>query len=158
MVGSGKLNKDITLARISSIQGLYELEICGADDSKTIFDIINHRYDDILDPKDTLPDKGMLGILIEGVSSNKSELDQIVSLCLDGDKSIQNIDTLLLTILRAGVYELTSLNTPKPVVIDEYVKVTKSFYLGKEGGFVNGVLDKIVSNLPSIKEKFSVSG
>ena len=46
----------------------------------------------------------------------------------------------------------------KPVVIDEYVKVTKSFYLGKEGGFVNGVLDKIGTNLPSIKEKFSFSG
>ena len=44
------------------------------------------------------------------------------------------------------------------MVIDEYVKVTKSFYLGKEGGFVNGVLDKIGSNLPSIKKKFSVSG
>ena len=158
MVGSGKLNKDITLARISSIQGLYELEICGADESKTILDIINHRYHDALDPKDTLPDKGMLGNLIEGVSSNIIELDRIVALFLDGDKSIQKIDTLLLTILRAGVYELTSLNTPKPVVIDEYVKVTKSFYLGKEGGFVNGVLDKIGNNLPAIKEKFSVSG
>ena len=158
MVGSGKLNKDITLARISSVQGLYELEICGADDNKTIFDVINHRYHDTLDPKDTLPDKGMLGILIEGVSSNIIELDRIVSSFLDSDKSIQNIDTLLLIILRAGVYELTSLNTPKPVVIDEYVKVTKSFYLGKEGGFVNGVLDKIGNNLATIKENFSFSG
>ena len=129
MVGKDKLNKDITLARISSVQGLYELEICGADDGKTIYDIINHRYNDTLDPKDTLPDKGMLGLIIEGVSSNMSELDRIVSVFLDGDKSIQNIDTLLLIILRAGVYELTSLNTPKPVVIDEYVKVTKAFYL-----------------------------
>ena len=85
-------------------------------------------------------------------------MDQIVSSSLDGNKSIQNIDTLLLIILRAGVYELTSLNTPKPVVIDEYVKVTKSFYLGKEGGFVNGVLDKIGSNLPSIKKKFGFLG
>ena len=158
MAGRDRLNKDITLARISGVQGLYELEICGYDEGKTVFDIINHRYNDTLDPKDSLPDKGMLGLLIEGVSSNISELDRIVSLFLDGDKSLQNIDTLLLIILRAGVFELTSLNTPKAVVIDEYVKVTKSFYEGKEGGFVNGVLDKIGNNLPSIKENFSVSG
>ena len=42
-------------------------------------------------------------------------------------------------------------------MIDEYVKVTKAFYLGKEGGFVNGLLDKIGNNLPVIKEKFLVS-
>ena len=51
-------------------------------------------------------------------------------------------------ILQAGVYELMFRpDIPRPVIINEYIDITHSYYEGKEPGFVNGILDELAKTL-----------
>jgi transcription antitermination protein NusB len=46
-------------------------------------------------------------------------------------------------ILRLAVYEMTTIGTPPPVVIDEALELARRFSSEESGAFVNGVLDAI---------------
>ena len=39
------------------------------------------------------------------------------------------------------------IDVPVAVIINEYVEITKAFYEGDEGGFINGVLQEVAENL-----------
>jgi N utilization substance protein B len=47
-------------------------------------------------------------------------------------------------ILRLGVWELTSTETPPKVVIDEAIELAKEFSTEQSSAFVNGVLDAVL--------------
>ncbi len=48
-----------------------------------------------------------------------------------------------LALLYMGVTEIVYLNTPKPIVIDEILKIAKQYSTEKSASFINGVLAKI---------------
>lgn len=48
-----------------------------------------------------------------------------------------------LALLNMGVTEIVYLNTPKPIVIDEILKIAKQYSTEKSASFINGVLAKI---------------
>ena len=47
-------------------------------------------------------------------------------------------------VIRLGLFELLSTDTPHPVVIDEALELAKSFGTAQSAAFVNGILDKLV--------------
>ena len=49
--------------------------------------------------------------------------------------------------IRLGAYEITQSDTPGEVVIHEAVELAKRFGTKDSGGFVNGVLDRILHAL-----------
>jgi N utilization substance protein B len=52
-------------------------------------------------------------------------------------------------ILRLAVYEMTTIGTPPPVVIDEALEMARRFSSEESGAFVNGVLDAIRRQEPA---------
>jgi N utilization substance protein B len=52
---------------------------------------------------------------------------------------------VLRAILRAAIGENMSSDTPKSVLIAEYVGITSGFYDEKEIRFVNAILDKVLA-------------
>ena len=51
-------------------------------------------------------------------------------------------------VLRLGTWELRhSLNVPRAVILDEAVELAKRFGSEESGAFVNGVLDRVATNL-----------
>jgi N utilization substance protein B len=52
-------------------------------------------------------------------------------------------------ILRLAVFEMTSIGTPAPVVIDEALELARRFSSDESGAFINGVLDAVRKGLPS---------
>jgi N utilization substance protein B len=47
-------------------------------------------------------------------------------------------------ILRLGIWEMTNLDTPPKVVIDEAVELAKQFSTENSAAFVNGILDAVL--------------
>lgn len=55
-------------------------------------------------------------------------------------------------ILRLGVYELLLGETPKKVVINEALEVTKKFSTPEAVQFINGILDAVAQRIEAAKE------
>jgi N utilization substance protein B len=72
----------------------------------------------------------------------QAAIDQLTDRGLVAKWPIDRIDPVLRALFRAAGAELTQMDTPPKVAINEYVDVAKAFFPeGKEPKFVNAVLD-----------------
>lgn len=77
--------------------------------------------------------------LVEGVLANLASLDDAISAVSD-HWSIERMPVLDRTILRLGLYELRHLGEVPAVVVNEAVRLAKTYSTQRSGAFVNGVL------------------
>lgn len=83
--------------------------------------------------------------LVAGVLEQKPELDALISQYATNWK-ISRMPIVDRNILRAGVYELLWMDdVPAKVTVNEAVELAKSFGDDEASKFVNGILDKILS-------------
>ena len=131
--------------RLASVQSLYEIEISGSSDDTVMLDFLQERWARLGDNgKLTDLDKAKFAALLRGVKIERPQLDELIAGALDKGRSIDRLDILLQSILRAGVFELYRENTvPAAVVINEYVDIAHAFYAEGEPALVNAVLDKL---------------
>ncbi|MCK5747781.1 MAG: transcription antitermination factor NusB, partial [Oricola sp.] len=83
-----------------------------------------------------------------GVVGRQKQLDPMIRNALTDDWPLSRLDSTLRAILRAGVFELTTIkDLPPAVVISEYVDIARAFYEdGEEPRLVNAVLDRIAKD------------
>lgn len=87
---------------------------------------------------DGLPTKARR--LVEGVMSRTEELDGVIAEVSD-HWSIQRMPVIDRAILRLGLYELRHVpGTPAAVVVNEAVRLAKTYSTQRSGAFVNGIL------------------
>ena len=116
---------------------------------KDIFDqIVNnfseYIFDNILKQRfiDT-NSRELFGILIKNISTDFENIEkEINKYAINWD--VNRISLIEKIIIALGVIEYSKINTPKQVVINEYVNFAKLFVNNKAGAFVNGILDKII--------------
>lgn len=77
--------------------------------------------------------------LLAGVVSQREELDKIVG-DLSRSFKLSRIYRPDLAALLMALYEMRSMDTPHPVVINEAVSIVKKYSTEKSVGFVNGIL------------------
>lgn len=93
--------------------------------------------------KDVYPiDNEFIDEIVMGVINNKKDIDSIANRYLDGWK-IDRLGNTDQAILRMAIYEMLYTDTPGVVVIDEAVRLAKSFSDNDVRKMINGVLDKI---------------
>lgn len=81
--------------------------------------------------------------LVEGVMTNKGELDETISK-YSQDWALERMPVVDRNVLRIGVFELLhDPETPTAVVINEAVELAKKFSTEDSGRFVNGVLSAV---------------
>lgn len=82
--------------------------------------------------------------LINGVTQNKEELDQIIQ-SVSQHWKVSRMSLVDRNILRIAVYEMKLSSNPlKPsIAINEAVDIAKKYGTTDSGAFVNGVLDQI---------------
>jgi N utilization substance protein B len=92
-------------------------------------------------PERAAPDPFM-ETLVRGASEKAPEIDGRIS-----DKSehwrLERMPAVDRTILRLAVYEMSELETPVPVVIDEALELARQFSGDESVSFINGVLDAV---------------
>ena len=81
-----------------------------------------------------------------GIMSRVDELNGIISAHLSGYR-LERVYRPDYVILLVATYELLEKTAPTKVVINEAIELGKKFGTDKSGGFINGVLAKIASDI-----------
>ena len=134
------------IARLAAAQALYQIEVAGVGADAVLLEFLEHRLEEDIDEGLRLADmdRKLFGDLVQGVSAQKSGLDEMLEPLLAPDWTLERLELLLRVILRAGAYELAHRSdVPPKVAISEYVELAHDFFGGREPALVNGVLDRL---------------
>lgn len=85
--------------------------------------------------------------LVSGAVENVEELDRRITQHAEHWR-IERMPTVDRNILRLAVYEMSHLDTPPAVVIDEALELARRYSNEESVQFVNGVLDAVHRDLP----------
>lgn len=132
-------------ARMTAVQGLYQMALSGMDERETYQDYIERRMGKETEGDHYVPaDLELLSKILNGVSANRQTLyDMIV-----GAMGTKTPEPLLQSILFCGLYELMAHHeVDTPVIINDYVNITHGFFDQKEADLINAVLDRQAKNL-----------
>jgi len=138
-------------ARIAAVQALYAMEIAGGDPESLIRDWPARPH---ADPEDGEPaasdspppplDRAFMAEVVRRAHAERADLARHIESALEREGGLERTEALLRAIFTAGAFELAQrFDVPARVVIDEYVRVARSFYDGSEPALVNAVLDRI---------------
>ena len=127
-------------ARELALQFLYSWDIAGGDPAEALvlFEVFTGENEDLPPYARTL---------IEATIEKKEELDGlIVRYCANWD--LERIAAVDRNVLRLALCEmLYGEDIPPIVVINEAIDIAKKYSTVESGGFVNGILDRIRSEL-----------
>ena len=151
---SSSVNKDNlarSVARLSAVQTLYQIEFNNVSVEKSIsyFSSIapNELSEDISEKIHDL-DEEFYRLLVTGTQDLVHKINDILDESLDESWPIDRMETLLLTILRCGIYEIIAhKEIPPAVLVSEYISISDSFFSGNESALVNAILDKLSKRL-----------
>lgn len=88
--------------------------------------------------------------LARGTRAHLVEIDALIARVAE-HWTLERMATVDRNILRMGIFELQSTDTPLGVVINEAVELAKRYSTEESGRFVNGLLGKIVrSGIPPL--------
>jgi N utilization substance protein B len=138
-----------TLARLNAVQALYQLEHDDQPPQVVVEEFLTHRVGAEMDGdqfKDS--DKPLFEDIVLHTKERQEEIDALISGVLEKDRTLDRLEVVLRTLLRAATYEfLARIDSPAKVLIKEYVGISRTFFTGKEPALVNGVLDKIAKQV-----------
>ena len=84
--------------------------------------------------------------ICEGVQNNKEKLLDVLSSSLK-DYTLSQLNKADKTVLLIALYEMLYSNTPKKVVINEALEISKKYGIEKSPKFVNGVLSGVMKKI-----------
>ena len=145
---TSKQRRARTVARLAAVQALYQMELAGEGVETVISEFSNHRFDsDIEGEALAEADEAYFAEIVRGVVTDQRELDAAVKARLASNWRLERLDATLRALLRSGAWELLKQpDTPREVVIDEYVELAKAFFDDAEARFVNAALDGVAKD------------
>jgi N utilization substance protein B len=135
-----------SVARLAVVQALYQLELNQTIDPEPVLrEFARHRFGQEIDgDRYGEVDPALFSDIVRGVTSHRERLDDTIAAALTEDWPLRRLDSVLRAILRAGAYELVHRHdVPPRVSISEYTTIAHAFFVGKEPGLANGVLDRL---------------
>ena len=136
-------------ARLAAVQALYQMEMSGGGVTSTVREYLDFRLgeDSETGPLETA-DADFFRSVVEGVVGEQALIDASIKARLAEGWRLERIDSIVRAAVRAATYELLRRgDVPVAVVIDEYVGIVNAFFDGPEGGFANGLLDRLAREL-----------
>jgi N utilization substance protein B len=113
---------------------------------RTVFEKFFHEPDIEFEDEEFVfgeEDKSFANSLSTGINDHYDELINIITTNTEGYE-LDRIFKVDLAILVLAVYELKFTDTPKNIVINEAVELSKKYSTDKSYSFINGVLAKVV--------------
>ena len=139
------------MARLAAVQCVYQWLQAGSE-ADDILDYYDDYYTGLKVDEDEIlpPDRELLSELLLGVQKRFNELQVIIEGHIT--KTLENVeskkDLIIMSCLYCGTYELMAhQDLDSPLIISEYLHITRSFYEDSEVKLVNGVLDSIKTTL-----------
>ena len=126
-----KINKNI-LPRVKVIQKIY-----GS---------LMNPDEEIVYPKNQY--KKYIKDVVSGTLERIELIEETIIKHLDQDIDLKKTDKLLKIILFSAVFELMyKINTPKNVIISEYIQASEFFLEKAQIGYLNAILDKLSKSI-----------
>ena len=132
-------------SRQRALQVLFQLDVrkmlvwTGIDDFYETLHTAEHEGEE--SPKRPERD-GFMETLVRGTVEYTTEIDRKLSQFSENWR-IERMPAVDRNILRMAVYEMTKLDTPPPVVIDQALELARQFSGEESVPFINGILDAI---------------
>lgn len=135
------------MARLAAVQAFYQMIQQEQSSATVITEFMSLRFngeDYIVQPDPVLFQK-----LVSSAHKRETEIFDLIKASLNKDWQYERLEYVLKAILCIASAELLDhlTDVPAPVIITEYVDITRSFYAGKETSFMNGYLDRLARNL-----------
>ena len=83
--------------------------------------------------------------LVSGVQAQKDELDKQINQHLKSGWTVERLTLVEKNLLRLGIFEITSFDTPQLVAVNEAIELAKNFSDQKSARFINGLLSRFVT-------------
>ena len=125
--------------RKCAFQALISLEFGTDVETACRFAYTHDREDTDVQPPASLTD------LVSGVQAKKEELDKQITQHLKAGWTIERLTLVERNLLRLGVFEITSFDTPQLVAVNEAIELAKDFSDQKSSRFINGLLSQFVT-------------
>ena len=115
--------------------------------------IIQKLYNSLLNPEGKIEYqkskyKKFIKDVVTGTLERSELIEETINAHLSKDINLEKTDKLLKIILFAAIFELMfKPNTPKKVIINEYLQASEHFLEKIQIGYLNAVLDKIANKL-----------
>lgn len=137
------------IARLNAVQALFQMEASNQGMDYVAWDFIENGFGDMIDEV-KLPPSNMKYFknLLQSAVDNQQKIDKLIHAQLPDNWSMGRIDPTIRAIFRASCAELLLNETPVKVVLNEYIEISKSFFPeGKEIGFINSIIQKLIKEL-----------
>lgn len=137
-----------TAARLAAVQAVYQMGLNDQTAAEVIAEFKLHRLGKPVDGEAmVLPDGTLFEDIVRGLSYRTDDAKGLLAGAL-GKRGVEGksagVEPLLHAILLCGAYELMAHGmTDAPIIISDYVTITKSFYDDGAPQLANGVLDAI---------------
>jgi N utilization substance protein B len=132
-------------ARRRALQAIYAWQMSGSK-MNAVIDQFRHEQDMEVADLEYFED------LLHGIEQHVAELDEALTPYID--REVAQIDPIERAALRIAAYELKFRpDVPYRVVINEAIEVTKRFGADHGHSYVNGVLDKLASQLRGTEKR-----
>lgn len=147
-------------SRIFAIQALFQFEFY--DSNKPIDTIISELYDIYKEDFAESDIKKIINTeliekLIDTAIKQKKEIFNIFSPFLNQNWQAEDISLNLNIILRLASAEIINTTTDLPIIINEYIEITKVYESSKEARFINSILEQIGTTTRKNTKKTSLS-
>ena len=137
-------------SRQRALQVLYQHDIRG----ESLPDAIRHSYATLHSEDDEVApaaaDSFMEG-LAQGTVAKTAEIDKLISE-RSANWRLERMSVVDRNILRMAIFEMSEMQTPPAVVIDEALELARQFSGDESVAFINGVLDAIRKDLRSSEQ------
>ncbi len=133
------------LARQATLQVLVSL-LLNDEKRETVIEYVHKEF------AERLPKRDFLDELVDGVLSNREELDEKIRQYAP-EWPIEKLDPVERVTLEIGCYEILNTDIPAAIAINEAVDLAKEFGDESAGRFINGVLSSIAREAGSFPQK-----
>lgn len=134
-------------ARLAAVQAIFQLTFDHAKLENVLHEFLDYRLSGPDYPYP--PDKQLFLKIVQEGQNQQEAIQEHLHQCLKAGWSSERLDPVLASILTAAITELISKDSPTlaPVIISEYVDITKGFFQGQEPAYVNKALDQLARTL-----------
>jgi transcription antitermination protein NusB len=136
-------------ARLMAVQAVYQSFTDDKDMRLIAEEYLHYRSGmEVEGEKLVEPDRELFSAILRGVSERRDDINDLINANYKRDETKGSLELLLQSILLCGAYELmANVKTDMPVIINDYVDVTRAFYEGGESKLINAILDSIAKTI-----------
>jgi len=137
--------KNLT-ARLSAVQALYQASQNKQPLNALIEEYLEHRVSMEVDGEEVVQmDGALFKRIVEGVYARSAELEGVI--VQNTKNQAARMESLLKSILLCGIFEIMAHDeVDSPILINDYLNISHSFYGDGEVSLVNGVLDTVAKS------------